>query len=414
MNATVKQHHEAVTVTVDVAIVGAGLVGLSLAAALGQAGLEVAIFDRAAPKDMTKADFDGRVIATSYASWQFFKAVGAWPAMEAEAQPINDIRVSDGDAPVFLNFDHKALGGDPLGFLVEIRFLRAALFDRLAELHNVALHAPVSVEAVNQEGGLADIVLQDGTHFRANLVVAADGRDSPLREAAGIRTIRSNYHQTGIVTTIEHEKDHLGIAHERFLPPGPFAILPMKGKRSSLVWAEKPEVAESLLALDDAAFDREIARRTGDFLGDVHSVGPRFSYPFAIHLARRYVSGRLVIIGDAAHGIHPIAGQGVNLGWRDAAALAELVVDASRIGLDVGAPDLLARYERWRRTDTLSLAAITDGLNRLFSNDVPAIRVARDVGLAAVNRMPPVKRFLMRHARGTVGSLPRLLKGEAL
>ena len=412
MNPSTKQSQKATVV--DVAIVGAGLVGVSLAVAMGRAGLNVAIFDRNAPSDMIKEVFDGRVTAISYASWQLFKAIGVSAPMEAEGQPINNIRVSDGDAPVFLDFDHRALGTDPLGLMVENRFIRSALFEGLNELKSVTLYAPAVVADVIQDGGLAEIILKDGMRFKSSLVVAADGRASPLREAAGIRTIGAGYNQMGIVTTIEHEKDNLGIAHERFLTPGPFAILPLKGNRSSLVWAEKPQTAKALLALGEEAFDREIAERTGGFLGAVHAVGPRFSYPFSVQIARRYVSGRLVIIGDAAHGIHPIAGQGVNLGWRDVAALAELAVDASRLGLDIGAPDLLARYERWRRTDTITLTAITDTLTRLFSNDIKPLRRVRDIGLAAVNRMPPVKRFLMRHARGTVGSLPRLLKGEAL
>lgn len=398
----------------DIIIVGAGLVGLSLAAAVAGSGLRVTVLDRVKPADMVRADFDGRVIAVSYASWKLFEATGVWPHMAPQAQPIRDIRVTDGDAPVFLNFDHKALGDEPFGYMVENRHIRAALLKSLEGAENISVQAPVAVEEVRQEPGSALVCLADGRTLRANLVIAADGRNSPLRDAAGIRVLRTDYNQTAIVTAIEHEKDHQGIAHERFLTPGPFAILPLPGKRSSLVWAEQPEVAAAVLALDEAAFDAEVAKRIGGFLGEVHALGPHFSYPLSLHVARRYVEGRLVVIGDAAHGIHPIAGQGVNLGWRDVAALAELVVDAHRLGLDIGTADLLARYERWRRTDTLSLAAVTDGLTRLFSNDIRPIRLARDFGLAAVNRMPPVKRFLMRHARGTIGTLPRLLKGEAL
>lgn len=398
----------------DIIIVGAGLVGLSLAAAIAPSGLRVSVLDKVSPADMIRPDFDGRVIAVSYASWKLFEATGVWPHMAPQAQPIMNIRVSDGDAPVFLNFDHKALGEEPHGFMVENRHIRAALLEALEGAENVSIEAPAGVKEVVQEEGSALVRLSDGSERRASLVVAADGRNSPLRDAAGIRVIRTDYNQTAIVTAIEHEKDHQGIAHERFLTPGPFAILPLPGKRSSLVWAERPEVAGAILGLDEAAFDAEIAKRIGGFLGDVHAVGPRFSYPLSLHVARRYVAGRLVVIGDAAHGIHPIAGQGVNLGWRDVAALAELVVDAHRLGLDIGAADLLAQYERWRRTDTLSLAAVTDGLTRLFSNDIKPIRLARDIGLAAVNRIPPLKRFLVRHARGTIGTLPRLLKGEAL
>ncbi len=398
----------------DITIVGAGLVGLSLAAAVGGSGLRVSVLDKVAPADMIRPDFDGRVIAVSYASWKLFEATGVWPHIAPHAQPIETIRVSDGDAPVFLNFDHRALGDEPLGYMVENRHIRAALLKTLEGAKNVSIEAPCAVAEVVQEDATALIRVADGSERRANLVIAADGHNSPLRDAAGIRVIRARYNQTAIVTTIEHEKDHRGIAHERFLTPGPFAILPLPGKRCSLVWAERPEVAKAILALDEDGFDAEVAKRIGGFLGAVHAVGPHFSYPLSLHVARRYVAGRLVVIGDAAHGIHPIAGQGVNLGWRDVAALAELVVDAHRLGLDIGAADLLARYERWRRTDTLALAAVTDGLTRLFSNNITPIRLARDFGLAAVNRMPPLKRFFMRHARGTIGTLPRLLKGEAL
>jgi 2-octaprenyl-6-methoxyphenol hydroxylase len=235
-----------------------------------------------------------------------------------------------------------------------------------------------------------------------------------LRRAAGIRTVEWQYRQTGIVTTVRHERPHRGIAVEHFLPAGPFAILPMTGNRSSIVWTERAELAPRLIALSDAAFSAELAARFGDFLGTVEPVGPRWTYPLGLLLAERYVAPRLALVGEAAHMIHPIAGQGLNLGIRDVAALAELVIDARRLGLDIGDDTVLQRYQQWRRFDALTLAAVTDGLNRLFSNSIAPVRLARDVGLAAVDRLPPLKRLLMRDAMGLVGDLPRLVRGEPL
>jgi 2-octaprenyl-6-methoxyphenol hydroxylase len=249
---------------------------------------------------------------------------------------------------------------------------------------------------------------------RADLVVAADGRNSMLRRDAGIRTASWRYGQTGIVCTVEHERPHRGIAQERFLPAGPFAILPLTGNRSSLVWTERADLAPAMLALDEADFTGEVATRFGDHLRTLRVVGPRWSYPLALLHAERYVDRRLALVGDAAHVMHPIAGQGLNLGLRDVAALAEVLTDTRRLGLDLGTAPVLAGYQRWRRVDAVTLLAVTDGLNRLFSNDLAPVRLARDLGLAAVNRLPPVKRFFMRHARGTVGKLPRLLQGDAL
>ncbi len=398
----------------DVLIVGGGLAGLTLAAALGGAGLEVTVAERASLDATVDPGFDGRVTAIAYTAWRMFEAIGIWPHMEAHAQPILDIRVTDGAAPVFLNFDHRALGSAPFGYLVENRHIRLGLLRALQDLGSVKLQYPAAVEGMEAGPGGVEARLAGHGPLRAALVVAADGRKSPLREAAGIRTIGHDYAETGIVTTIEHEKDHGGIAHERFLPAGPFAVLPLTGRRSSLVWSEKHHVAKALLALDEAGFNAEIMKRTEGFLGEVRAVGPRFSYPYAVHVAERVFGDRLALVGDAAHGIHPIAGQGLNLGWRDVAALAELVVDQARLGLDIGSPLLLERYDRWRRIDTLTLAAVTDSLNALFTNDIAPIRLARDAGLAVIDRLPPLKQFFMEHARGTVGTLPRLLKGEAL
>jgi 2-octaprenyl-6-methoxyphenol hydroxylase len=292
--------------------------------------------------------------------------------------------------------------------------LRRGLLARIRRLPNLRHLAPAEVVSVERAPAGVTAVLADGTEIRAALCAAADGKESRLRRAAGIGTVDWTYRQAGIVCTVRHERPHGGIAVEHFLRSGPFAILPMTEQRSSIVWTERAELAPYFMQLDDAGFGEEIAKRFGDWLGRVEPVGPRWCYPVSLLVAERFAAGRLALVGEAAHVIHPIAGQGLNLGIRDVAALAELIVDRRRLGLDIGAPDVLDRYERWRRLDTLTLAAVTDGLNRLFSNDIVPVKLARDVGLSVVNRLPPLKRFLMRHAMGTVGELPRLVRGEAL
>jgi 2-octaprenyl-6-methoxyphenol hydroxylase len=333
-------------------------------------------------------------------------------------QPINDIMVSDGRvregaSPFFLHFDHKEIGDEPLGHLIENRHMRIALQKAVADQKLIRLLAPQSVTRVDY-GAQAVATLGNGEKVSARLCFAADGRGSPTREAAGIKTVGWDYGQTGIVCTVEHEVPHDGVAQEYFLPGGPFAILPMVGNRSSLVWTEKTEDAKAILSLGDEAFAQEMRARFGDYLGACAPVGPRWSYPLTLQLARDYVRPRLALIGDAAHGIHPIAGQGLNLGLRDVAAAAEVVVDAARLGLDIGALDVLERYQRWRRFDNVALSLLMDGLNRLFSNDIGPVRLARDLGLGLVNQIGPARRFFMRHAGGVVGDLPKLLRGEAV
>ncbi len=286
--------------------------------------------------------------------------------------------------------------------------------ERAQSLPSLTLIAPVAVSAVAATEEMATATLEDGRRLGARLVAAADGAASPLRRAAGIGTFEWRYRQTAIVTTVRHERPHAGIAVEHFLPSGPFAILPMTGNRSSIVWTERQALASRLLALPEADFAAELAARFGDFLGMVEPIAPRWSYPVRLQLAERYCDRRLVLVGEAAHVIHPIAGQGLNLGLRDVAALAELVIDARRLGLDIGDAHVLQRYQQWRRADAVLLAAVTDGLNRLFSNEIAPLRRLRDVGLAVVDRLPPLKRFLMRDAMGITGALPRLLEGRPL
>ncbi len=398
----------------DVIIVGGGLIGSALAVALGGAGLRVALVDRLDPATMVDVPFDGRASAISYASYRALEAIGAWKHLTAGAQPILDIRISEADSLLFLHYDHREVGDGPLGFMLENRHLRRGLFAAISEIANIELFAPAELSGLDRFGNTAVARLADGKILRGRLVAAADGRTSPLREAAGIRVRGWSYAQSGIVCTVAHERPHRGVAHERFLPAGPFAILPLTGNRSSLVWTEPSAVADRLIELGDTAFDDEMRDRFGDFLGHVASVGPRWSYPLALHNADTYRAPRLALVGDAAHGMHPIAGQGLNLGFRDVAALAEAVIDAARLGLDIGGSDVLSRYETWRRFDSMTLLAVTDGLNRLFSYDIGAVKAARTVGLAAVDRSPPLKRFFVRHAQGTVGKLPRMLRGTAL
>jgi 2-octaprenyl-6-methoxyphenol hydroxylase len=399
---------------VELIVVGGGLVGLTLAIACAEAGIEVAVIDREDPAAMLAEPFDGRTTAIAHGSQQVLNGIGLWPLVAAEAEPILEIRVADGGSPLFLHYDHGDIGEHPLGYIVENRVLRRALMARATALPSLRHLAPLAVERVERDLAGAVAYLADGSILRGALVAACDGRNSPLRRAAGIETLEWTYPQISIVCTVRHEKPHLGVAVEHFLPAGPFAILPMTERRSSIVWTERADLAPRLLALDAAGFAAELGRRFGDFLGALEVVGPRFSYALSLLHAERYAAPRLALVGDAAHVIHPIAGQGLNLGIRDVAVLAELVVDARRLGLDIADQGVLERYERWRRFDNVMLAAVTDGLNRLFSNAVPPVKLARDMGLAMVDRLPPVKRLLMRHAMGTVGELPRLVRGEPL
>ena len=399
----------------ELLIAGGGLNGLLLGIACAGAGLDVALVDREDPAAMLDQGFDGRSSAIAYGSQQVLSALGLWPRVAAEAGPILEIRVADDNAPLFLHYDHRELGIDaPLGWIVENRVLRRALIEHARSLPSLALIAPLEIDAVETSPFAAKAALSDGRRLTARLVAAADGAGSPLRQAAGIRTVEWRYPQIAIVTTVRHERPHAGIAVEHFLSAGPFAILPMTGNRSSIVWTERAELAAGLVALPDAAFTAELAGRFGDFLGVVEPIGPRWSYPLQLLLAERYVDRRLALVGEAAHVIHPIAGQGLNLGIRDVAALAEIIIDARRLGLDIGEDALLSRYQQWRRLDALLLATVTDGLNRLFSNSFAPLRLVRDLGLAAVDRLPPLKRFLMRDAMGITGDLPRLIRGLPL
>jgi 2-octaprenyl-6-methoxyphenol hydroxylase len=403
--------------TCDVIIGGGGMVGLTLGLALAQGGLKVIVCDPVPKGAILDAKFDGRVTAIAYAAIRMYQALGVWDRLAPDAQPIEDILVTDGapgraPSPFSLHFD-GAEAGTPLGHIAENRHIRAALFAAVEAAPNLDLIAPAAITDLVEDAHGITASLSNGDSVRARLAVAADGRDSAMREKMGIGVVGWSYPQIGIVATVEHEKPHDGVAYEHFLPAGPFAILPMTGNRSSLVWTERETLAPRLLKLPDAEFNAEIAQRFGAHLGKTSATGPRWSYPLKFHLARAYVKPRFALAGDAAHGIHPIAGQGLNLGLKDAAALAEIVLDAARLGLDFGQIDLLRRYERWRRFDSFTLAAATDALTRLFSNDIAPLRVLRDFGMGVVDQIGPARRFFMRHAGGDIGKLPRLMRGEA-
>lgn len=404
----------------EVLIVGGGLVGSTLAIALAQAGVDVVVIDTQDPRAGLDAGFDGRASAIALATQRVLASLGIWPPLEAQAAPIKNIRVSEGRSLFFLHYDHREAGDQPFGFMVENRNLRKALFHRLRELNAIRFLAPAVVTALAREGAGVTADLSDGRKVKARLAIAADGRNSRTREGTGIRVTNWPYEQTGIVCSVAHERSHDFTAHERFLAAGPFAILPLMGDPdrpghcSSIVWTERADLAPTIMALDEKDFMAELQRRFGDFLGDLEVIGPKWSYPLSLQFAERTIDKRLALVGDAAHAMHPIAGQGLNMGLRDVAALAEVVLDTKRLGLDIGDGTVLEGYQRWRRFDNTLMLAMTDGLNRLFSNHIRPLRLARDIGLAAVNKLPPLKKVFMRQAMGLVGDLPRLMRNQPL
>lgn len=404
----------------DIVIAGGGYVGLCVAVSIADQAphLKIAICE-AAPEHILEKD--ERASAVAAAAVRMLEVLGIWSKIEGFAQPINEMIVTDSKLtdvtrPVFLTFGGDVdpnVKGKPFAHMIPNRELVRALRKRASEL-GIEQRFLTGVAHFEQHQSKTIVRLQNGEILSAKLLVAADGVKSAIRDLAGIKTVHWPYNQWGIVTTVAHERDHLGRAEEHFLPAGPFAILPLKGNRSSLVWTESEKDAKRLLKMDAFSFELELECRFGHKLGDLNVDGAVKAFPLGLTLAREFVTDRIALVGDAAHGIHPIAGQGLNLGFKDAAALAETIIDADRLGLDIGSLSVLERYQKWRRFDTVQMGVVTDILNRLFSNDNPVLRIARNVGLGIVDRLPVLKEKFIDEAAGNKSNTPKLLKGESL
>jgi 2-octaprenyl-6-methoxyphenol hydroxylase len=377
-----------------IVIVGGGLVGLSQAIALAGEGFEVTVIDREVPDVQLQPEFDGRTCAIAWKSYKFLDKIGVWQYIAEFAEPIKDIRVSEFKSPLFVHFDHSEIGTDPFGFIVENRHIRYALFKRAAELAGLKIIAPASLLEI-ENGKLTIEHNHQSAIINYQLLIVADGKNSKTRDMLGIKASRSSYNQTAIVCTIKHEKPHMGLAYEHFIPTGPFAVLPLSQNRSSLVWAEPNDLAPVYMKMNEADFNAEIAKRI-NYLGKIEALPGRWSYPLELVLAKQYVKGNAVLVGDAAHGIHPIAGQGVNLGFRDIEDLTNDLVLARKLGLEPN----LAAYERKRKLDNMLMIQATDKLTKLFSNNIIPIKLAREAGLGLVNQIPPLRRFFMKYAAG--------------
>ena len=410
--------------THDVIIAGAGLAGASFALAAAQGGLRVVVIDPQPFSAQLAPTFDGRSTAIAWSTFRMLETLGLGEALRPHACRMDHILVTDGRRPgaaskppssAWLRFDADEIGdgngGEPLGYMVENRRIRVALAEAVGR-SEVEVRAPARVRWVEAGPGAATVTLDDGAVLTAPIVVGAEGRGSTVRRAAGIGTTGWTYDQSGVVATVRLGRDHGNVAHEYFLPGGPFAILPLTDQRASLVWTEPTRRAEALRSASDPAFQAHLMRRFGDFLDGATPEGPRFVYPLSLALAQQLTAPRVALIGDAAHGVHPVAGQGLNMGLKDAAALAEVLIEAMRLGEDIGSEIVLDRYARWRRFDNTVLAAGFDAFVRLFSNDIAPVRLARGLGMAAVNRIGPLRRAFMREAGGATGDLPKLLKGE--
>jgi len=404
----------------DILIAGGGLNGPALALALAQGGLSVTVVDSRPAPARAEAGFDGRAYALAIASRRLLTMIGIWQTVGDLAQPIHRIKASDGlagqgPAPFFLTFDAAEIEEGPMGFLLEDRHLYAAFLAAMRDNPNITLLSGETVTEQEVAPHGVTVMLASGKRLSARLLIGCDGRGSGTASRAGIRRVGWGYGQTALVTAIRHEKDHDGTAHQFFMPEGPLAILPLKGgHHSSIVWSETEENAARIQALPDDAYLAALRPRFGDFLGEIALAGDRFTYPLSLSLAERFVAPRVALVGDAAHGVHPIAGQGLNLGLRDVGALAQVVIEAARRGEDIGSPVTLDAYQRWRRFDSTALALGMDTVNRLFSNDNPILRAGRDIGLGVVNALPGLRRRFIRQAAGLQGDLPRLLAGKAI
>ncbi len=403
----------------DILIVGGGLNGPALALALAQTGHSVTVIDSLAQKVRKNAAFDGRAYALALASQRLLDAVGVWGKVADHAQPMLEIKVTDGHAgagpsPFFMHFDHAEIEEGPMGFMVEDRHLRRAFLDAMAEETRVTQINGRTVVAQEADATGVTLTLDDGATVSGGLLAGCDGRRSGTAARAGIKRTGWDYGQTALVCAIEHDLPHHGIAHQFFMPPGPLAILPLTGNRSSIVWSERTEAAERINALPQADYLQVLRPRFGDFLGDIRIAGDRFTYPLNLTIANSFIGDRMALVGDAAHGMHPIAGQGLNAGLRDVGALAEVLTLAGRRGEDIGSVLVLERFQEWRRFDTASLAMATDVFNKLFSNDNPLLRMGRDIGMGIVGSLPGLRRGFVREAAGLTGDLPKLLQGRAI
>ncbi|WP_323769715.1 FAD-dependent monooxygenase [Antarctobacter sp.] len=399
----------------DLIIVGGGLNGPALALAAAQAGLTSCVVDALPLATRQDAEFDGRSYALARSSQRMLDRLGLWAALRDHAQPMNEIKVSDGrvgDAGVFLglHFDSAEIEDGPMGFMVEDRYLRRVLLEALAGSDLITQRAEAMVVAQETRSEGASVTLADGEVLKGRLLVGADGQKSGVASRAGIRRMGWGYGQVALVCAIAHEEPHGGVAHQLFLPAGPLAILPLTGNRSSIVWSERNGRAQAINALPDAEYLQVLRPRFGDFLGEISLAGARYTYPLNLSLARAFTAERVALVGDAAHRMHPIAGQGLNAGLRDVAALAHVITHAARRGEDFASPGVLDRYAQWRRFDTASLATSTDLFNRLFSNDNPLLRLGRDLGMAAINAAPGLRRSFIREAAGLTGDLPDLMR----
>ncbi|MEP3332037.1 FAD-dependent monooxygenase [Sedimentitalea sp.] len=403
----------------DIIIVGGGLNGPALALAMAQTGHRVTVIDALPAETRGDATFDGRGYALALASQRLLSVIGIWDRVAAEAQPMLEIKVTDGHAghgpsPFFMHFDHAEIEEGPMGYMVEDRHLRPAFLDAMKAAENVTQINGQSVMAQSVDASGVTVTLDSGKEVTGRILIGSDGRNSGTAARAGIKRTGWDYGQTALVCAIAHEKPHEGIAHQFFMPPGPLAILPLTGNRSSIVWSERTAEAIRINALDDDRYLAALHPRFGDFLGEISLAGGRFTYPLNLTIANRFIDDRLALIGDAAHGVHPIAGQGLNAGLRDVAALAETLTMAARRGEDIGAQAVLERYQQWRRFDTTTLALATDAFNRLFSNDNALLRMGRDLGMGLVNAVPGLRRGFIREAAGLTGDLPRLMQGKPI
>ncbi|MCH2249891.1 MAG: FAD-dependent monooxygenase [Cognatishimia sp.] len=399
----------------DILIAGGGLNGPALALGIAQAGFSVAIVDARPQTARASANFDGRGYALALASKRLLNAIGVWDSVAADTQPMLDIKVSDGRAgegpsPFFLHFDHNEIEEGPMGFMCEDRFLYRAFQAALAKADGITQINEDSVVDQEITATSVHVTLASGKTLSAKLLVGCDGKQSGVATRAGIKRTGWGYGQTALVCAIQHELPHNGVAHQFFMPPGPLAILPLPGNRSSIVWSETAENAAAIHALSDEDYLAVLRPRFGDFLGEISLAGARFTYPLGLSVANDFVAPRVALVGDAAHGLHPIAGQGLNAGLRDVAALVEVLSDAKSRGEDFAAIDVLERYQQWRRFDTSTLVAATDLTNKLFSNDNPILRMGRDIGMGVVNAIPGLRRTFIREAAGLTGDLPRLMR----